>query len=223
MKSFLRLALAGVLALTFGISSASAFTYDLTTPNSDISGSPPNYGTVAVSLVDSTHASITFTSDLTHTHAYMFIAAQALDLNTNGAVSVGPISTSSFPGFNTPTFGSAGSGQVDGFGNFNLTLDASDGYKDAFHIATFTLTKSSGSWSSDTDVLTENNLGLKVAAHIAVANTVGGTPVQSDGASATGFASNGFPVPEPATTAMLLGFAIPLGLYTWRRSRQRLV
>jgi hypothetical protein len=81
------------------------------------------------------------------------------------------------------------------------------GYTQASRSITFTLTKSSGTWSSDANVLTANANGALVAAHIFVA----AFPANAkQGALATGFAANGGAVntPDGGTTVMLLGAAL---------------
>ena len=106
-----------------------------------------------------------------------------------------------------------GSGNVSGFGSFNLTLTNNDGYQDAVNSVTFTLTNTGGTWSSASNVLIANSLGNFAAAHVFA------TGASCNGACVTGFASNngGSFTPEP-NTAALLGLALfGLGFVFWRR------
>jgi hypothetical protein len=155
-------------------------------------GNNPPYGTVTVSLNGAgTLATITFTA----ADSYLFGGAQAVDVNVNGAFTTGTISDANF------SF--AGAGQVDGFGNFNLTLDDFDGRMDAVSSVTFTI---SGSWADEASVLAFNTGGgngpaFDAAAHIFPPDTT----------ALTGFAGESGPfthVPDGGVTVMLLGVAL---------------
>jgi hypothetical protein len=188
-----------VIALAgFGLQQAKAdFVSTLNVGNSDISGFPSPYGTVNVSLSGNT-ATITFTA----ASNYSFGGAQAIDVNVNGAFTTGTITDNG-----AGTFSFAGSNQVDGFGVFNLTIDASDGFPDSATVVQFTITANSpGQWSDASQVLafntfTQNGGPFDAAAHIFVP--------QPGGTAATGFAAeNASGVPDGGTTVMLLGAAL---------------
>jgi len=206
-----------------GTASADVVNYSLTSPNDALSPYPGPYGSLEVNLTDSTHATLTLTNATNGVYTYSFIDTNELALNTNGAVTVGtPVGTPLNANFGTPTYTtdtSAGQ-QVDGFGKFNVSIDASDGYSDAVKKLVVTLTNTSGSWASASDVLTANNQGALFAAHVAVTDAT--TPSPSIAALATGFASNGgaVSVPEPTPIVMALVGLGTLGLASLRRRRR---
>jgi hypothetical protein len=193
----------------FGLQQAKATTtYSLSQGNTAISGFPAPYGSVAVNLdAGGTTATITFTAASTAAFQYLFGDGASAAVNVNGAFTLGSITGTQLPGFGPTTYSNGGAGQVDGWGQFNLTINSNDGYPSSSDSITFTLTKTSGTWSSDANVLTANANGSFVAAHIFV------TAFPADpaaGALATGFASNGGAVntPDGGTTVMLLGAAL---------------
>lgn len=177
------------------------------------------YGTADVSLVGQT-ATITF-----HTFAdgeggntsgfnFRMGDGSSVGMNVNGAFTF--ISAVGNDGW---TFDKTSSGQVDGWGKFNLTVDGHDGFASSATTITVTLL-GDGSWLSANDVLTGNNQGLHVVAHLMVANLDG-----SD-ANNTGYITEGGgsppppPVPEPASAILLvLGGAC---VYGYRRRSVRL-
>ena len=193
----------------FGLQQAKATTtYDLTQGNSAISGFPAPYGSVAVNLnAAGTVATITFTAAHTGAFQYLFGDGSSAAVNVNGAFTLNSITGTQLPGFGPTTYSNGGAGQVDGWGQFSLTINSNDGYTSSSNSITLTLTKTSGTWSSDADVLTANARGAFVAAHIFVA----AFPADPNaGALTTGFASNGGAVntPDGGTTVMLLGVAL---------------
>ena len=154
-----------------------------------------------------TVATITFTAAHTGAFQYLFGDGSSAAVNVNGAFTLNSITGTQLPGFGPTTYSNGGAGQVDGWGQFNLTINSDDGYTASSNSITFTLTKTSGTWSSDANVLTANAHGAFVAAHIFVA----AFPADPNaGALTTGFASNGGAVntPDGGTTVMLLGVAL---------------
>jgi len=194
-----------------GLQQAKAdFIFQLTVPNSGLSGFPGPYATVDVHLTDPTHATISFTSLTSGTNIYLFGGVNAVDVNVNATSwTIGTfVATNAGTGFTPGPLSDGGSGTVDGFGVLNQTVNSFDGFTHASDFISFTLTNTSGTWASDTTVLVANNQGVFAAAHIFVTTTIGGVNA-SNSALVTGFAANGgSTVPDGGTTVMLLGAAL---------------
>jgi filamentous hemagglutinin len=193
----------------FGLQQANATTtYTLSNPNGAIAAFPAPYGSVTVNLdATQTIATITFTAAAHGGFQYLFGDGGTAAVNVNGAFTLGPITGTQLSGFTVASYSQGPAGNEDGFGSFNLTINSMGGYTQASNSITFTLTKSSGTWSSAANVLTANANGALVAAHIFVA----AFPANAkQGALATGFAANGGAVntPDGGTTVMLLGAAL---------------
>jgi hypothetical protein len=182
-----------VIALAgFGLQQAKAdFVSTLNVGNSSLQGFPGPYGTVTVSLDVTTQvATITFTSN---SPSYSFVDNHIAAINVS----------TSFDGFTViddPFFTGTGSGQVDGFGTFDLFLTNSDGFANAIDTISFSIHNTGAAWTDANQVLTSNTDGFDAAAHIAVNST---------GGAVTGFAGEGpGSVPDGGTTVMLLGAAL---------------
>jgi hypothetical protein len=205
-----------------------SITTDLGIGNSAISGyagTGTAFGTVTVTWTGSTTADISFHALSNTTYAYLFGAANAVGVNVNGTATVSNISTS--------LYGNAGgnivnvaSGNEDGFGNFSISLD-DDNASNPFSDISFTLTNTSGTWTSDADVLTNNNKGYFAAAHVLVYNA---PIVIQNGAVVTGYAADGTsgttngppppPVPEPMSLAI---WGLGLGICSVVGMRRRIL
>ncbi len=203
------------LLLTAAAPQAAADSITLTLSTSNLgSGYSGPFGTVTINCISTTVCNVTFQAPAS---GYQFMDGSAADLNVNGSFSVSNFGDSQLDTFHTnnPSLWSTSSGQVDGFGKFNLTIDTQDGSGSAMNTITFTLTATNGnSWASAADVLTANALGNSVAAHVAWCS---GSPCSISNTGqvkgSTGFASQ---VPEPATLSLLgtglIGLAAALRL-----------
>jgi len=211
-KTSLTLLLAVALTLTVGVRSASAdYTFDLSSANTAISGYAGPYGHVDVHLTDSTHATVTLTSLTAGGNIYLFGDGSTMALNVNATTftATGITGSNAGSGFTNVSGDSTaqyGSQNVDGFGSFNLTINTFDGFDHAVDKLTFSLTNTSGTWSSDTNVLTSNGSpnNAVAAAHVFVTKS---PAVQSNGALATGYAGSEGSVSVPAPSTLALAFA----------------
>jgi hypothetical protein len=178
--------------------------------------SPGPYATVDVTRTSSTTATIVFTSDTNTGNIYLMGDGSTAAVNVNaGSFTIDNITGSnSGTGFTPGPYSVAnppGTSNVDGWGLFNGVIDSFDGFTHSSDTVSFDLTNLSGTWGTDSDVLTPNPDGHLAASHIFVTAFPADA---SNGALATGFASNGptTPVPEPATLALigigLLGMAL---------------
>lgn len=203
---------AGLSLLTLTAARADMISYNLDNGNSMVSGYSQPYGVVTVDLTDATHATITFTSDVENGNIYLFGAASAVDVNVNATSwTIGPITGSNAgTGFSASSLTDGGSGNVDGRGSFNETINSAGGFTTSSDTVTFTLTDTSGTWANALNVLTANLNGNYVAAHIMVTSDPANA---SNGANVTGYAGGDTPgtpnsVPDGGSTVILLGSAL---------------
>lgn len=209
------IALAAMGLLSFAPSAkADVVIFDLSVGNTALSPLPAPYGTVTVDRTSNTTAIITFNALLTGGDQYAFGSQGAFDVNVNATsfTTTTPTLTAQFASAGPAT---AGSGNISTFGNFNLTFDLFDGFTNSATSASFTLTDTSGTWASASNVLTNNAQGNEVAAHIfacASPCTANSTVL------VTGFSTNGVgAVPEPSTWAMMLLGFMGVGFMAYRR------
>ncbi len=180
--------------------SADTFTSTLTTGNAALSGLSSPFGTVLIDVTGGV-ATVTFTA----ANSYTFGDGGAVDLNlTKTGITA---SGFSWTGGKTPpngtAFTSAGPGNVDGFGNFNLTINDFGGFTQSVTSVMFTL---SGTWTDAASVLAFNSKGWDAAAHIF-----------ANGGAVTGYAGEGAgTIPDGGVTLMLLG-GVLVSLETLRR------
>jgi hypothetical protein len=197
-----------------------AFVLTLGLGNTAIAGYSGPFGTVEVTRLTGTTATIKFTSDVGPIGGYRygfggesssaFNLADAANVNiTFGALTkfnpaqslVGPLS-------------SDGSGNVSSWGIFNRRYKNFDGFGRAYSEVTYSLTKTSGSWATEDDILVANADGYRVAAHIFIANE------DWTNANATGYATEGLStVPEPMTLMTLGSGLVGLAGLQFRRRR----
>jgi len=168
---------------------ADTVTYSLTTANTGTLGSGP-YGTVLVNLTSPTTATITFTAAA----GYLFVDGGAVAVNVNAT----SWTVSAFTSNGNPVSDS-GSGQNDGFGIFNQTGSQQNANMGA-SVISFTLTNTSGTWASASQVLAFNANNWLVSAHVFL--------VGSNGITGYVAGPSGGTVPDGGTTVMLLGAAL---------------
>ncbi len=69
-------------------------------------------------------------------------------------------------GFSPGPYSDGGSGNVDGFGVFNQTINSFDGFPNSSDSISFVVTDTSGTWASASNVMTRNSGGFDAGAHI---------------------------------------------------------
>lgn len=157
----------------------------INTPNAGLSGTPGPYATVTY-VLNGSNIDVTVT---------MFPGFEAFgEGNGNNGIFgfniVGSTAGLSVTNLTSPLTANLGGGQMDGFGNFDVTLSCCNP-ADAVTSFSFTVSRTGG-FSSASDLFEANSTGAHFAIHIAPTN---GSP--------TGFAAD-TQVPEP-TSMLLLG------------------
>jgi VPDSG-CTERM motif len=210
----------GFMAFTVQPAKADTITYSLTTGNPAISGYPGPYASVLVDRTSTTTATITFTSLTNSGRIYLFGDGSSVGVNVNAASwTLGAITGSNAgTGFTPGTWSDGGSGNVNGFGIFNQTINSFAGFTHSSDSLSFSLADTSGTWASAMAVLLANSGGSLAEAHIFVTSYPANA---QNGAIVTGFAANGSEtVPDSGTTVALLGFAL-LGIGSLRSKFSR--
>ena len=128
------------------------------------------YVSVTVNRTNSTHATTTFTSLTAAGNIYLMGDGSSVAVNVNATSwTVNNITGSnSGTGFTPGPYSNGGSGNVDGFGVFNQTINSFDGFTHSSSTIGFTLTNTSGTWANVAAVLAANSGGSLAAAHIFV-------------------------------------------------------
>jgi hypothetical protein len=180
---------------------AAPYVFDLFQGNAAIvgGGGAGPYAMVTVNLLTSTSATVTF--DALGQYALMDGGSAAV--NINGTASVTGFSGTKALGATQATYSNGGPGNEDGFGNFELSVNSSDGWASRSAEIVMDLAATGGTtWASADQVLEDNSDGWYAAAHIGYS-----------GGSITGYAaSNGQgSIPEPMSIALLGAGLIGLG------------
>jgi hypothetical protein len=211
----------GLIAAALSATASGTIVYTLDTGNSAVTGAGP-YATVSVTdAADGLSAAIEFDSLTNGGFLYLMGDGGTADLNVNGTYTLGTVTeTNSVSGFTT-SFKDNTPGQVDGFGNFSLSLNNNDGFTDSATQISFMLTNTSGTpWASDAAVLTPNANGAIAAIHVFACKTPCNT---GEGAAFTGFAAGSGgsvppeEIPEPGVLGLLGLGLLGLGVTVIRR------
>ena len=186
------------------------FSSDLTV--TETAGTSGPFGNVCVDLESPNTALVTFTAAPTYT----FVDSSIADIQVN-ATSF----TDAFVSDTTTSSPTAGSGNVNGYGVFNLTWDngAASNHEDTF---AFTVTNTGGTWGSASDVLTANGSGFDAAAHVLCLAGSGCDTSGEGGGPLTFFVAERAatsPVPEPRSYGVLLIGLTVFGIVSFRRRR----
>jgi hypothetical protein len=208
MRSPLRyssVALIGMLS-TFCLpdSSRADFQTNLNAGNTGLSGYQAPFGSVDVHLVDSTHATVTLTSDSNGVFDYLFGGKSTLALNVNAIdfkvsnIQGSQPNNSIFTGWSA---GKTSSGDVDSFGFFNLLIKSKGSFSGSVDELTLSLTNVIGAWDDASDVLVANDMGNLTAGHVFVWDT--SATKRGNANPASGFAADD-PVPAPAPSSLIL-------------------
>jgi hypothetical protein len=184
------------------IAHADMITYTLTQANSSITEAGP-YATVSVDLTSSTTATITFTAE----SGFALVDSNIADVNVNAT-------SWTIASFSPTTITDTGSGNADGFGNFNQnTKEPSANVQLA--TVSYVLTDTSGTWASAANVLKGNASGYLAAAHVIMTDCT--VTASTD---CTGFAA----VPGPTVGGGIPGLIAACGALFMlaRRRRQQI-
>ena len=195
MRRFIgALALGAVAVFGFGAQKAEAIIYPMVNDNLGLTGP---FGQVEVVLLaDKSKAKITATPF----DPYLLVDGGSVALSTGNTASyvVGSFSATGAllnTGLTTPTLASVGSGNNDGFGNYDIRVNLSGGSGDAASMVMFTIMNVSGTWSDESQVLVDNNEGFQASIHYGLFtltdNSAGETVYTATGT--TGFATTPIP------------------------------
>lgn len=157
------------------------FSFELSTPNTDLSPFPGSYALVEFNYLSSTTVNVTFTG----LNGYAFVNGGSVALNVNAAsFSVSNIQWTMRDANDSTSLYQVPAQNVDGFKKFNLVFDQPNA-SNPVTVISLTLTNASPEWSDSLySILTGNGSGWYAAAHVVPA-----------GSSTTGYAANAVPIP----------------------------
>src|SRR5262249_39532155 len=145
----------GALLLMGSQAKADVISFDLTSGNSAISGFTGPYAHVDVNRTTPTMATITFTSLTNSGNIYLLGDGGSVGVNVNAtSFTLGAISGSNAgTGFTPGPYSDGGSGNQDGFGVFNQTINSFDGFTHSSDLISFNITDTSRTWATANDLL----------------------------------------------------------------------
>ncbi len=227
--SRMRTFVTATMLLTVGASLGMADSTSLTLGTLNLKNYTGPSATVTVNRTDSRHATLTFTSLVNSEHIYPIGAIGIVGANINGTFQITSISGSGQNGFTSGTvteaancserfshFCTIDAANEDEFGRFNLMAKAAEGSKESdTQIVVSIQGTGATAWTNAADVLTGNNKGNVVTAHVFTCpgNASACTSTQSTAARA-------YPssvVPEPRLLTALAVGMIGLALFQARR------
>lgn len=216
------------LAMTASLASADTV-LSLNQPNSTLSSYPGPFGSVDISLTDSTHATVTFTAQgVSGSYYYLFGDGNSIDLNANASSFTASITGTAANG-GVVGFNSGSAQNVSTFGLFNLSYDNDQGGANGnpghyLTSATVSLHNLSGSWATSDDVLKLTNQGYYAAVHSYVYDSSDSTSHRPTALN-TGFVGDGgiqtLVVPEPTSIVIALTGIGALGVGRMTRRLRR--
>jgi hypothetical protein len=157
--------LIAAFALVAGVKNARAdvMTYDVVTPNSDLTGYTEPFVQVTVNLVNSTHATITFDSLTNGGYTYLLTGAPgtgapAAFANISGNFSLASYSGTLYSG-SSNALSNGGSQSINGFGAFDQSVKVKDNLlADSYTEIVMQVTATgTNTWAHAANVLTSNS------------------------------------------------------------------
>ena len=211
----------GLLTLGAPRAFADSVTYYLTAINAGVPLTGP-FVSVTVELTSPTTANVTFTSLTNGGYVYLMGSQDAAGVNVNGAFTASAVNeTTSYSaaGFVPDFSGTIGSGNIDGFGTFNLIVENDNGFGATATSISFTITRTDGTWSSAANVLTPNNEGAIAGSHVFPCPVPGCNSTLSADLGERPLTRDVSTIPEPGTLIFMGTGLVMLGGIVRRRKK----